>query len=120
MAKMRYIDPKWFGKPIYRYHLKSTESQYSYRFVSTKIKPKEAIEIMRSYLPTKTNYRLYCNGIQIHSYSPRQSKGIRNKKTGDEWKNIVDFCIDKGYTRIQAQETIRRNNHIYEYIYFDN
>lgn len=120
MEKNGHIDPKWFGKPIYRYHLKSTEGQYSYRFVSTKIKPKEAIEIMKNYLPNKLNYRLYCNGLAIHSYSQRQNKGVRNKKTGDIWKNIVEFCIDKGLSRVQARETIRRNHHVYEYIYFDN
>ena len=120
MEKNGHIDPKWYGKSIYRYILKSSESQYSYRFVSTKIEPIEAIELMRSYIPTKGAYRLYCNGQQIYNYSTRRNPAVKNKKTGDIWKNIVEFCIDNGYTRKQAQEAIRRKKDIYEYIYFDN
>jgi predicted methyltransferase len=120
MGKNGHIDPKWFGEPIYRYLLKSSESQYCYRFVSTKIKPFEAIEVMKAYIPTKGAYRLYCNGEQIHNYSARKNPAIKNKKTGDIWKNIVDFCIDNGYKRKQAQEVIRRKKDIYEYIYFNN
>lgn len=120
MAKIDKINPKWFGKSIYRYHLRSSESKYSYRFVSTEITPIQAIEIMRDHIPPNGAYRLFCNGQQIYNYSARKNRGVINKKTGDTWKNIVEFCIDNGYTRKKAQEVIRRKTDIYEYIYFDN
>lgn len=117
MGKNRYIDREWMGKPIYRYVLKSSESQYVYRFVSTKIEIAEAIEMMRSYIDKRTAYRLFCNGVLVHNYSARKNPVIRNKKTGDIWKNIVEFCLDHGYDRKKAQEVIRRKKDIYEYIH---
>jgi hypothetical protein len=119
MAKMGYIDPKWYGKPIYRYHLKSSQHQQQYRFVSLTIQPKEAIGLMKNRLIGNSVHRLYCNGELIFIYK-KNIKGIKNKKTGDIWESIEEFCIDNDFKRKQATEVIRRKTDIYEYIYFDN
>lgn len=119
MEKMRYIDPKWFGKPIYRYHLRSSQNKQQYRFVSVTIEPKEAIILMRQMISGQGIHRLYCNGQLVYTYH-KNIKGVKNRKTGDIWDTIEDFCIDNDFTRKQALERINRKPDIYEYIYFDN
>jgi len=119
MAKIDIINPKWFGKPIYRYHLKSSQHQQQYRFVSTSVEPKEAIILMKEMISNKGVHKLFCNGELIFIYH-KNIKGVKNRKTGDIWETIEDFCIDNDFKRKQALERINRKPDIYEYIYFDN
>ena len=119
MAKIDTIDPKWFGKPIYRYHLKGTQNQGQYRCVSTTMTPMEAIKVLKEKVPQRVNMKLYCNGKFIYLYR-HNTKGVRNRKTGDVWKTLEDFCIDNDLKRHQATELINRKKETYEYIYIDN
>ena len=119
MAKIDTINPKWFGKPIYRYHLKSSQHKQQYRFVSLTVEPKEAIQLMKNKINNNGIHRLYCNGNLVFIYH-KNIKGVKNRKTGDIWQTIEDFCIDNDFTRKQALERISRKPDIYEYIYFNN
>lgn len=119
MAKNDKIDPKWFGKSIYRYHLKSSGNHFQYRCVSTEMSPMEAIKVLKDKVPPKSNMKLFCNGKLIHIYQGN-IRGVRNKKTGDIWPNIEEFCVDNELTRRQAIDLIYRKKAVYEYIHIDN
>ena len=115
------IEPKyWEGKKIWRYKLFESNRDLIYFFTSTKIKPDQAIDIMKA----KTNGRrasLECNGVVIKKYNYSDELLIKDRqivesKTGHVYNNLDEFIKKKKLKSASTAYRKIKRNKIYSYV----
>lgn len=115
------IEPKyWEGKRIWRYKLFESNGDLIYFFTSTKVKPVQAIDIMKSKAKGQ-RATLYCNDTLIEKYNYSgevclKDRSIVESTTGYVYRDLAEFTKKKKLKSASTAYRKIKRNKIYSYV----